>query len=229
MVSSRTQRGGPNHQAGHEPHPGVAGGCACGSACAGDHRGFARRKAGGGDAIQYGAIGCAGHQVAKLVEGRLHSEFPTAIDAQRYEARAGACSAESRGASRYRGCIQNVFPGERSGQGRPVLCRGDEILEEIDSVLCRRANYLKLNSRRLLPLNCAYGRACGEKNPIGRYRAVRNPAGASRITGMEFTTTEAVAVSQGDPPGMVKLILGCPRNATVSPGSLAPTYICNSR
>ena len=48
-----------------------------------------------------------------------------------------------------------------------------------------------------------YGRASGEKNPIGKSRAVRNPAGASRITGMEFTTPEAVAMSPGDPPGMV--------------------------
>ena len=40
-----------------------------------------------------------------------------------------------------------------------------------------------------------YGFALGEKNPIGKSFAVRNPAGASRITGIEFTATEAVAMS----------------------------------
>ena len=40
-----------------------------------------------------------------------------------------------------------------------------------------------------------YGFAVGEKNPIGKSFAVRRPAGASRITGMELTATEAVAMS----------------------------------
>src|SRR5437868_3745280 len=73
-----------------------------------------------------------------------------------------------------------------------------------------------------------HGFAVGEKNPIGKSRAVRNPAGASKITGMEFTATEAVAISPWDPPGIVKLMLGCPVSVTVSAGSFAPTYICSS-
>src|SRR5215469_14338911 len=39
------------------------------------------------------------------------------------------------------------------------------------------------------------GFALGEKNPIGKSFAVRSPAGASRITGIEFTATDAVAMS----------------------------------
>src|SRR5882762_3936888 len=74
-----------------------------------------------------------------------------------------------------------------------------------------------------------HGLAFGEKNPIGKSRAVRKPAGASRITGIEFTTTDAVAMSPGEPPGIVRLIVGCPVSVSVSAGSFAPTYICNSR
>src|SRR5215471_16337072 len=73
------------------------------------------------------------------------------------------------------------------------------------------------------------GRASGEKKPIGRSRAVRNPAGAFRITGIEFTTTEAVAMSPWVPPGIVRLILGWPFSSTVSTGTFAPTYIWSSR
>ena len=46
---------------------------------------------------------------------------------------------------------------------------------------------------------------------------------------MEFTTTEAVAMSPCEPPGMVRLMLGWPVRVMVSEGSFAPTYICNSR
>src|SRR5258708_37949790 len=74
-----------------------------------------------------------------------------------------------------------------------------------------------------------HGRALGEKNPIGKSRAVRRPAGASRITGIEFTTTDAVAISPGEPPGIVKLMVGCPVSVSVSAGSFAPTYLCHSR
>ena len=72
------------------------------------------------------------------------------------------------------------------------------------------------------------GFALGEKNPIGKSFAVRSPAGASRITGMELTATDAVAMSPCEPPGIVKLMLGCPVSVTVSAGLFAPTYICNS-
>src|SRR6267378_2311732 len=74
-----------------------------------------------------------------------------------------------------------------------------------------------------------HGRAFGEKNPIGRSRAVRNPAGASRITGIELTTTDAVAMSPGEPPGMTSRMSGCPCNSIESAGSFAPTYIWSSR
>ncbi len=67
-----------------------------------------------------------------------------------------------------------------------------------------------------------------EKNPIGKSFAVRNPDGASNITGIEFTATDAVAMSPCAPPGITKLIFGCPFNSTVSAGSFAPTYICSS-
>ena len=50
----------------------------------------------------------------------------------------------------------------------------------------------------------------GEKKPIGRSRAVRRPAGASRITGIEFTTTDAVAMSPCEPPGITRLMSGWP-------------------
>ena len=63
---------------------------------------------------------------------------------------------------------------------------------------------------------------------MGRSREVRSPAGASRICGMQFTTTDAVAMSPCVPPGMVMVRLGFPVMATVSPGSEAPTNICNS-
>ena len=40
-------------------------------------------------------------------------------------------------------------------------------------------------------LRCAgYGFAFGGRKHIGRSREVRRPAGASRIAGMQFTTTE---------------------------------------
>ena len=48
---------------------------------------------------------------------------------------------------------------------------------------------------KLSTVNCRYGFAVGEKNPIGKSFAVRSPAGASRITGIEFTATDAVAMS----------------------------------
>ena len=48
---------------------------------------------------------------------------------------------------------------------------------------------------KLSTVNCPYGFAVGEKNPIGKSFAVRSPAGASRITGIEFTATDAVAMS----------------------------------
>src|SRR5258706_175242 len=60
---------------------------------------------------------------------------------------------------------------------------------------------------------------------MGRSRAVRNPAGASRITGMELTTTEAVAISPWEPPGITRLMFGCPRNSIVSAGAFAPTCL----
>jgi hypothetical protein len=53
-----------------------------------------------------------------------------------------------------------------------------------------------------------HGLASGEKNPIGRSREVRNPAGASKITGIEFTTTDAVAMSPCEPPGITRLMFG---------------------
>jgi len=56
----------------------------------------------------------------------------------------------------------------------------------------------------------AYGRAFGEKKPIGRSRAVRNPAGCVENTGMEFTTTEAVAMSPWEPPGITRLMSDAP-------------------
>ncbi len=58
-----------------------------------------------------------------------------------------------------------------------------------------------------------HGLAFGEKNPIGKSRAVRKPAGASRITGIEFTTTEAVAISPCVPPGITRLMFGWPFKA----------------
>jgi hypothetical protein len=45
------------------------------------------------------------------------------------------------------------------------------------------------------PVSPVYGFALGEKNPIGKSFAVRSPAGASRITGIELTATDAVAMS----------------------------------
>src|SRR5712671_1961293 len=87
--------------------------------------------------------------------------------------------------------------------------------------------------RSFLALNCfvkaVQGFAFGEKKPMGKSRAVRNPAGASKITGMELTTTEAVAISPGEPPGITSRMSGCPFNSIESAGSFAPTYICNSR
>src|SRR5947207_15943969 len=74
-----------------------------------------------------------------------------------------------------------------------------------------------------------HGFALGEKNPMGKSRAVRKPAGASRITGIEFTTTEAVAMSPCEPPGITRLMFGCPVSEIVSAGSFAPRYICSSR
>lgn len=62
--------------------------------------------------------------------------------------------------------------------------------------------------RAILSLYDFQGRALGEKNPIGKSREVRSPAGASRITGIEFTTTDAVAISPCEPPGITRLILG---------------------
>ena len=53
-----------------------------------------------------------------------------------------------------------------------------------------------------------YGFAVGAKNPIGRSREVRNPAGELRIAGMEFTATLAVAMSPCEPPGIVNEIFG---------------------
>src|SRR5262249_15591289 len=73
-----------------------------------------------------------------------------------------------------------------------------------------------------------HGWAFGEKSPMGRPFAVRNPAGASRITGIEFTATDAVAMSPCEPPGIVRLIVGWPVSVTVSAGSFAPTYISSS-
>src|SRR5712671_832066 len=87
--------------------------------------------------------------------------------------------------------------------------------------------------RSFLAANCfltaVQGFAFGEKKAIGRSRAVRNPAGASKITGMELTTTDAVAISPGEPPGITSRMSGCPFNSMESAGSFAPTYICNSR
>src|SRR5215831_14834895 len=77
--------------------------------------------------------------------------------------------------------------------------------------------------------NLDYGLAVGEKNPRGKSREVRRPAGASRITGIEFTTTEAVATSPCEPPGIVRLMFGWPFSSTESAGSFAPAYICSSR
>ena len=57
---------------------------------------------------------------------------------------------------------------------------------------------------------------------------MRRPAGASRIAGMLFTTTAAVAMSPWVPPGMVMRMLGCPLSSMVSLDSFAPTYICSS-
>src|SRR5216683_754439 len=73
-----------------------------------------------------------------------------------------------------------------------------------------------------------YGFAPGGRKHMGRSREVRKPAGASRIAGMQFTTTEAVAMSPCVPPGIVSVRLGLPVISTVSPGSVAPTNICNS-
>jgi hypothetical protein len=67
------------------------------------------------------------------------------------------------------------------------------------------------------------GRAFGEKKPMGKSREVRRPAGASRITGIELTTTDAVAMSPCEPPGITRLMLGCPVSEIVSTGSFAPT------
>src|SRR6266513_5122733 len=102
----------------------------------------------------------------------------------------------------------------------------------------KEANVLELSAmlRPRLPLPRylftplrPHGRELGEKNPMGKSRAVRKPAGASRITGIEFTTTEAVAMSPCEPPGITRLMLGCPVSEIVSAGSFAPTYICSSR
>src|SRR5882762_8084603 len=86
----------------------------------------------------------------------------------------------------------------------------------------------ELRTVKLMTVNCLHGFACGGKNPIGKSFAVLSPAGAFKITGMELTATEAVAMSPCEPPGMVKLMFGCPVRVTVSDGSFAPTYICNS-
>src|ERR1700737_4571898 len=75
----------------------------------------------------------------------------------------------------------------------------------------------------------SHGLAFGEKKPMGRSRAVRSPAGASRMTGIEFTPTDAVAMSPCEPPGITRLMFGCPVSEIVSAGSFAPTYICSSR
>src|SRR5579864_4771258 len=73
-----------------------------------------------------------------------------------------------------------------------------------------------------------YGFASGGRKHMGRSREVRRPAEASRIAGMQFTTTDAVAISPCVPPGIVSVKLGLPAISTVSPGSVAPTNICNS-
>src|SRR5260370_9486608 len=51
---------------------------------------------------------------------------------------------------------------------------------------------------------CVYGRAFGEKKPIGRSRAVRRPPGASRIPGIECPPPYALALSPRDPPGITR-------------------------
>src|SRR5262249_1223786 len=73
-----------------------------------------------------------------------------------------------------------------------------------------------------------YLKPFGGKKPMGSSRAVRRPDGASRIDGMELTATDAVAMSPCEPPGIVRLIFGWPVSSTMSAGSFAPTYICNS-
>src|SRR6202140_3304066 len=82
--------------------------------------------------------------------------------------------------------------------------------------------------KKLLQSNLSYGFAPGGRKHMGRSRDVRRPAWALRIVGMQFTTTEAVAMSPCVPPGIVSVRLGLPAISTVSPGSVAPTNICNS-
>ena len=65
------------------------------------------------------------------------------------------------------------------------------------------------------------------KNPIAKSLAVRNPDGDSKIDGIVFTDTDAVAMSPCTPPGITRLMFGCPCNSIVSEGSFAPTYICS--
>src|SRR5579859_4779495 len=102
-----------------------------------------------------------------------------------------------------------------------------ERLGAIDERKCLQRDMFRGNAARI-PCG-GHGFAFGEKKPMGRSRAARNPAGASRMTGMELTTTEAVAMSPCEPPGITRLMFGCPCNSMVSAGFLAPTYICSSR
>jgi len=61
-----------------------------------------------------------------------------------------------------------------------------------------------------------YGLAPGGRKHIGRSREVAQAAGASRIAGMQFTTTAAVAMSPWVPPGIVSVKWGLPVISAVS-------------
>src|SRR5262249_6201265 len=72
----------------------------------------------------------------------------------------------------------------------------------------QRFNFREGTLASLCPFFRLYGFAFGAKNPIGKSREVRNPAGELRITGIELTATLAVAMSPCEPPGIVSEIFG---------------------
>ena len=105
----------------------------------------------------------------------------------------------------------------------PAAAAAREILSAVKGAMNRRCGFCRpcqlLAERTPDTSDAAYGFASGGRKHIGRSRDVRSPAGASRIAGMQFTTTEAVAMSPCVPPGMVSVRLGLPVISTVSPGS----------